>query len=282
MLILTTTSETIRIKLAGAATTTELYCTASFRDTSSTAITPDSNMVQSNGTTAVNIVGAPASGDKRLVEDMHVFNGDTASAVVTIEKYNGTSAYPVFITTLGVGEKIEYQSAGGFKVITNSGAIKTSLNQGTSPAQSGDSVVTLSTSVPNSDVTPNTLYEISGLGFPVEAFKTYEFEFRITYSVTVATTGSRWVLKGPAYSFLTIASDYALSATSRTFNNVTAYDLPAACNTASGAVGGNLAIIRGMIKTTAAGNVVPWFASEIAASTVTAESGSTCRYRQVL
>jgi len=213
MLILSTTSEVLRIKLAGAVTTNELYCNASFRDNTDPDILPDSNMVRSNGTTAATLVGAPASGEKRLVEDMHIFNKDTASAAVTIEKYNGTTAYPIFIATLGVGEKIEFQSASGFKVLTNSGAVKTSLNQGTSPVTSGDSVVVLSSDVANAEVVANTLVSIPGLAFPVIAGNTYEFEFRINYTAAATSTGSRWVLDGPAFTSLAIYSNYSLAPT---------------------------------------------------------------------
>jgi hypothetical protein len=282
MIILSTTSEVLRIKLAGAVTTNELYCIASFRDNTDPDILPDSNMVRSNGATAVTLAGSPASGAKRLVEDMHIFNGDTASAAVTIEKYDGTNAYPIFIATLGVGEKIEFQSANGFKVITNSGAVKTSLNQGTSPVTSGDSVVVLSSDVANAEAVANTLVEIPGLAFPVVAGNRYDFEFKITYTAAATSTGSRWVLNGPAFTFLAIYSDYSLAATTRTDNNVTGYNLPAACNTGSGATAGNIAFIRGTITPSASGDVTPWFASEITVSEIRAKAGSTCRYRQTL
>lgn len=272
MLILKTTSETIRIKLAGAATTTELYCTASFRDTSSTAIAPDSNMVQSNGTTAVNIVDSPASGDKRLIEDMHVFNGDTASAAVTIEKYNGTTAYPIFVATLGVGEKIEYQSGVGFKVLTNNGSVKTSLNQGTSPVTSGENITVLASSVVNNNAVANTMEDVTGLSFSVTSGNKYYFKFTIAYSVAATTTGARFSINTPTFTQLTYRYDTPTSATARTLGNYVTADQPAASTTSSGQTL-NVVTIEGFIVPSANGTVIARHASELAATAVTTEGG---------
>ena len=272
MIILSTTSEVLRIKLAGAVTTNELYCNASFRDNTDPDILPDSNMVRSNGTTAATLVGAPAPGQKRLVEDMHIFNKDTASAAVTIEKYNGSTAYPIFEATLGVGEKIEFQSASGFKVLTNSGAVKTSLNQGTSPVTSDLSLSVLASNVDNNNAVANTMQDVTGLSFPVVSGNKYYFRFVMTVTVAATTTGGRFSINGPSFTQLAYRSDVPLAATTRTLGNYVAYDLPAA-SSATLAQTGNLVTIEGTITPSANGNVIARFASELSATTVTVEGG---------
>jgi len=282
MLILTDTDETIQVDLTAAITTNQLQCVASYRDTTATNITAGRQTAATNSTTAVNVVSAPAASTQRLVEYLSVYNSDTASAEVLISLYDGTALFTLFKCVLGVGERMDYQHGQGWQVFTNSGAVKTSLNQGTSPVTSGDSIVVLSSDVANAEVVANTLVEIPGLAFPVIAGNTYDFEFKITYTAAATSTGSRWVLNGPTFTSLVIYSDYSLAATTRTDNNVTGYNLPAACNTGSGATAGNIAFIRGTITPSANGDVTPWFASEITVSEIRAKAGSTCRYRQVL
>jgi len=280
MIILSTTSEVLRIKLAGAVTTNELYCIASFRDNTDPDILPDSNMVRSNGTTAATLVGSPASGAKRLVEDMHIFNGDTASAAVTVEKYDDTTAYPIFVATLGVGEKIEFQSANGFKVVTNNGSIKTSLNQGTSPVTSGENIAVLASSVVNNNAVANTMEDVTGLSFAVTSGNKYYFRFVIVYSVAATTTGGRFSINTPAFTQLTYRYDIPTSATARTLGNYVTADQPATSVTASGQTL-NVVTIEGFIVPSANGTVIARHASELAATAITTEGGlSFVRWQQ--
>jgi len=127
--------------------------------------------------------------------------------------------------------------------------------------------------VANANGVANTLADVTGLGFNVTAGKRYKFRFQIIYTAQATTTGSRWSINGPAITELVYRSHYTLSATARTFNEgLGAYSLPAASN-ASSLAANNMAVIEGVIKCSAPGNVVARFASEILNSAITAKAG---------
>jgi len=91
--------------------------------------------------------------------------------------------------------------------------------------------------------------------------------------VASAAVGSRWVITGPAASTLAYTSDWSLTGTTRTTNELSAYSLPAAANASSASTAGNIVRINGMITPSAAGNISLSFASG-AASAVTLKAGA--------
>lgn len=279
MIILTQTTDNLEIVLAGSVTTSQLNCMASYRDITTTGFTPGRIVTNTNNTTAVNLVTAPASSTQRVVDWLSVHNNDTATATVTIRfDANGTE-YILFRTSLASGEKLEYQEGYGFKVIATSGAIKSSLNQGNTPAASGLSRVTLGADVTNNNAVANTIASITNLQFPVVSGTRYYFKFVIHYTAAATTTGSRWSITGPTTSELRYRTEYSLTTTSRTFiEGSAAYDLPAASNATSAATGANIAIVEGFITPTANGDVVARFASEVSSSAIVAKAGSFVEY----
>ena len=73
-----------------------------------------------------------------------------------------------------------------------------------------------------------------------------------------------------------------VTTTALTFNQVGAYDLPAAANASSPLTTGNLAYIAGQITPSADGNVIARFASEIAGSAIVAKAGSLLKWTRTL
>lgn len=283
MIILTNTTDKIQVKLSGTVTTNQFRCFASYRDTTSTDITPKRNGLNTNNTTAVDLVGAPAASAQRIVDYMSIYNADTSNQTVTIYFNDNSTLYELFVATLSSGEKIEFQEGQGFKVLTNAGSVKTSVNQGNNTLSSSMSAVVLGTDVINNNATANTMQDVTGLSFPVLAGKSYYFKFIIPYTTAVTTTGSRWSISGPASpTSLCFLSEYSLAATTTTRNpnNIT-YDLPAAANTSSGQLVGNNAIIEGTITPSVDGTVIARFASEITASAITAKAGAIVYYQQL-
>jgi hypothetical protein len=212
------------------------------------------------------------------VDFLNVFNNDTVSATVTVKlDLNGTE-YILFKAVLATGETMAYQEGSGFKVYANSGAIKTSLNQGNSPVGSGPSRVVLGSDVINNNATANTIADVTGLSFAVNSGTRYYFLARIRYTAAATTTGSRWAVNGPTQDELMISSRYSLTTTSWTFNEVVGYDLPAASNASSANTTGNFCFIQGIIRPTANGTVIIRFASEVSNSAITAKAGSFLEY----
>lgn len=175
MIILTNTTDKIQVKLSGSVTTNQLRCFASFRDTTTTSITPLRNAINTNNTTAIDLVSSPAYSTQRIVDYLSVYNSDISNQVVTIYFNDNSTLYELFVTTLSQGEKIEFQEGQGFKVLTNAGSVKTSLNQGNNTLSSSLSSVVLGSDQVNNNATANTMQDVTGLSFPVLTNKTYYF-----------------------------------------------------------------------------------------------------------
>lgn len=143
--------------------------------------------------------------------------------------------------------------------------------------------VVLASDVANANATPNTMQDVTGLSFAVEAGKMYQFEFIIMFSAAATTTGSRWAINGPTSpTYICYSSEYSLTSTTSTRNaNVIAYDSPAGASATSGDTASNLAYILGMIQPSAAGTVIARFASEITVSAITARAGSMLNWRKL-
>jgi hypothetical protein len=137
--------------------------------------------------------------------------------------------------------------------------------------------VAITAGVVNGNAVANTLQDVTGLKFPVQAGKRYSFKFHIPYNAAATTTGSRWSINGPAFSLLNYHSRYTLNATSETVNFLSAYNLPNSAN-ASSLLLGNVAIIEGTLTAAADGEVIARFASEIANSAVAVLPGAHVTY----
>lgn len=140
----------------------------------------------------------------------------------------------------------------------------------------------LGADVTNAEAVANTLVAVTNLGIALEANALYDFEYHLVYTAAATTTGSRFTLNGPAATYLNYSSEYSLTTTTTTRNALLqAYNVPAACNATSAATGNNWALIKGVIQPSAAGNLVPWFASEVSASAIVVKAGSFVRYQKI-
>lgn len=143
--------------------------------------------------------------------------------------------------------------------------------------------IVLAANVINNDATPDTIADVTGLSFPVVAGSTYKFKFFIVYTSAATTTGSLWAINGPAApTVLAMHSSYSLTNASLTQNEgISTYDDPATSN-ASSSSGPNIAIMEGIIIPSVDGTVIARFASEVAASAITALGGvSYVEYQQI-
>lgn len=116
MIVLTATTDNLQVVLGGAVTTNQLNCLTSWRDITTTAYTPGRTRVNTNNTTDVNIVPAPASSTQRVVDYVSVYNADTVNATVTIKfDDNGTEAV-VYKATLVTGGRLEFTNENGWQI----------------------------------------------------------------------------------------------------------------------------------------------------------------------
>jgi len=283
MIILTNTTDKIQVKLNGSITTNQLRCFSSFRDTTTSTITPLRNVLNTNNTTAVDLVPSPGSSTQRIIDYISVFNSDTVNQTVTILFNDNGTLYELFVASLSTGEKIEFQEGQGFKVLTNAGSVKTSLNQGNAPISSSLQAVTLGTDQVNNNATANTIQDITGLSFAVTNGSRYYFKFICYFTTAATTTGTRFSINGPSSpTVLSYMSEYSLTTSTSTRNpSLQSYDLPAAASANVATTGSNLAIIEGYIIPSADGTVIGRFASEVSGSAITVKAGSVLYWQQL-
>ena len=280
MITLTQTTDKIQVKLSGVVSTNQLHCYSVFRDTTTTGITPSRNVVLTNNTTAVDLVGSPSSSTQRNVEYLNVYNADTSSATVTFLFNDNGTTYEINVATLLPGEKVEYQSGIGFKVLDCFGSNKISIEYQPIPLTSGFTTVILGTDYTNSNATLNTLEDITGYSFPVTNGKTYWFRFQFLVTSAAAATGHRVSINGPTTSELSYYTLLVAStASAGAFWNA-AYGLPSTTTATTPATGG-MGYLEGIATFSANGTLIGRVASEVAGSGVTIKAGSVIYYRQL-
>jgi len=282
MIILSATTDKLQVVLGGSVVASHLQCIAFWRDVTTTEYTPGRTNVLTNNSTDVDLVGSPVSGHQICVDYISIYNADTSNQTLYVKfDFNGTD-YILWKGVLGTGEKLEYSDKTGFVVIANNGGVKMVEVAGSNnPALNTLNLVVLGVDQVNNNAVANTIADVTGLSFAVTAGQTYYFEFTINYTAAATSTGSRWSITGPAFSRLDYTSEYTLTATTKTINNLGAYDLPAAAN-ATSLASGNVATIWGFITPSANGTVTARFASEVLNSAITAKAGSILRWVRTL
>jgi len=125
MIILDATNRTLEVDLDGAITTNQLPVVATYVDITTTTYSPAANTTQTNNTTAVTIVAAPAASTQRQIKFLSVRNADTAAAVVTIQYNDNATLRGIVKATLAVDDTLLYTDGEGFRVIDSAGNIKT-------------------------------------------------------------------------------------------------------------------------------------------------------------
>lgn len=285
MLLLDTTSDVLRLVTSGTPGIDVFGCAVDMNPSNSDRPVPVNQATAIASAATTTIFSAPASGVYRTVKVLTIRNKHaTTSNTVTVEFYNGTTAYELVKAVLPAGFTLHYHEAAGFWVTDAAGSNLMTQAQGTiQAAVNSTNLVVLSADVINNNAVANTIASVTGLSFAVTAGQTYVFRFTIDYTAAATTTGSRWSISGPAVTRLAYRSQYSLTTTSETVNSgLTAYDLPAASNATSAATGGNTAIVEGVITPSADGTVIARCASEVTSSAITAKAGSLLKWYRTL
>lgn len=130
-----------------------------------------------------------------------------------------------------------------------------------------------------SDVTNSTtsFADVTGIGLSVSSGTTYRFFWMIRYTVAALTTGSKWALNGPSFSYLGYRVTWAGTGTNAPSSYVlTTYDSTSTTTSTPDTMG--LCLIEGIIIPSASGTLIPRFGSELNASAVVAKADSTLEY----
>lgn len=114
----------LKLKLGGAAATTELPVTGCYTEVSATGSIAGFGVIHTitTGGTAISIVGVAAAGNLRKLQGLRVVNVDTAAATVTIYQDSGTARNAI-VVTLPVGYQLNVFDTGAWEVRDANGAV---------------------------------------------------------------------------------------------------------------------------------------------------------------
>ena len=126
-MMLDSTSKTLEVVLAGAVATAQLTVTCKFVDLTTNSSTGGLATVSTNDTTAVTCCPAPAASTQRSILGVAVYNGDTATATVTIRINDGATLYTQVKIVVVAGSTLQYTDTDGWKVLLSDGSVKTGI-----------------------------------------------------------------------------------------------------------------------------------------------------------
>lgn len=285
MLLLETTSDVLRVVTTQAINVDVVACFAEI-DPVTNALDDQRQLTAIAVAATTTVLSSPAAGLRRIVRALSVANKDaTTTQGVTVQLYDGATAYDILDVQLPPGASLFYHGANEWSIKDSFGRRLERCDATQQAAVNALNLVVLGADVTNANAVANTIADVTGLSFPVTAGETYFFRFTIQYTAAATSTGSRWSVNGPgAPTALRFRSEYSLTTTTRTLNDgLSAYDTPpAASNATSAATGANIAYIDGFITPSANGTVIARFASEVAASAIIARAGSILEWVRVL
>ena len=278
MIILSNTTDSLQVVLASAITTNQLRCYVAYRDTTATTITPNRAVADTNSTTPVTLLSAPAASQQKIVDYLSIYNSDTANAVVTVYINSSSVTYKLLETTLEVGEKIEFQEGSGFRCLTSNGSLKIADNQGVQAISNTVNSTIISSNVANSAI---AYANVTGLQFAMTAGETYWFKFYIAVITNSQARGFRYAVNSSATaSYLSYMRMWATNVNANAFYISKDYDSAEAASFTS-VVAGSMVTMEGIITASTSGNLIARFGSSIAGNLMTTRAGSVVFYQRI-
>ncbi len=140
---LNATTDKLEIVLGGTVATSQLQWNVSYQDITSTGMTlPQSaGAGLTNNATAVDIVAAPAASTTRQVTHINVFNADTATATVTIQKDVSGTNYVLISYSVVSGDTLMWSREDGWRLAKAGGGGTISIGTINSQTKSADGAV---------------------------------------------------------------------------------------------------------------------------------------------
>lgn len=124
MIILSETTDALKIVLGSAVATTELSCVTSWRDRSSTTFSAGRTTISTNGTNPVIIASSPASSHQKIIDFISIHSEDTAAVSVTIYIDDNGTNYILWKDVLSPGDTLQFIEGAGFVVQRNFQPVK--------------------------------------------------------------------------------------------------------------------------------------------------------------
>lgn len=111
---LSSTTQKFQVKLSGAVSATECSCVVNSRTLPAGAARatqsedPKSQAFSTTGATPVDILAAPVAGFVKFVDELYLYNADSANVTATIQMVDGSSTYILKVVTLASGASLVY------------------------------------------------------------------------------------------------------------------------------------------------------------------------------
>lgn len=123
-MILDTTTRKLQVALSAVMTTANMPVVVDWVDSTATTFNPGVTPTNTNGTTLVDILAAPAASTQRKVNGITIHNLDTAAKTVLIYLNDNGTSYQLVDAILQVSDTLGYTDIKGWYVMDSSGAIK--------------------------------------------------------------------------------------------------------------------------------------------------------------
>lgn len=124
-MFLVSTTQSIEAVLSGAVTANQLHIVAAYADHTTTTFVPGVNSIETNNTTGVTVVAAPAASTQRQVTCISIFNADTADATITVRLNDNSTLRTIIKCTIKPGETLGWHPKTGWSTVTAGGLYKT-------------------------------------------------------------------------------------------------------------------------------------------------------------
>lgn len=270
MILLTATTDSISLTRSS---TADVDVVASYMDYTQVATpvvqgdTAGRQLATYNTAATADIVSPPAASETRNVKEITIRNRHaTTSNDVTVNFDANGTLYELVKVTLLAGETLEYKDGVGWFVFKPTRGIDVKLR------------------VTADYVNATTSFgDVTGLTYPVEASKHYNFEAHMFHFANATTSGPRFAINGPAMTamrlgaIITESGGVAAAVMNGNVGDVTALDTAVAATTDS-TTSMVLSIISGWFNPSAAGTFAFRACSEVAvAAGITIKQGSWLR-----
>jgi hypothetical protein len=123
-------SRRLQINLTTAATSVNMPVIVDYTDYDGVSSRPDSQTASTNGATAVDICFSPTGNVRRWINQVQVYNRDTAAKGIQINLIDGTNSYQLQDVTLQVDDVLTYNDSGSWQVTDVNGNLKSTSTLG--------------------------------------------------------------------------------------------------------------------------------------------------------
>ena len=209
MLVLDTTTKTIKVIMSGAAATTNPDVVATWLDNNGTTITEGSTDSALNGAADVTVIAAPGASTRRVVKSIFIENRDTAAVTITVKYDNNGTQRNLAKVTLAVGDTWttdgSYDTNGNLKQTATNISLTTQVT-GVLPVANGGTNASSASITAFNNITGYTASGSTGTTSTNLVFSTSPTLTTPTIGAATATTVNKVTITTPASgSTLTIA-----------------------------------------------------------------------------